>query len=97
MRYVAFGALTKSVGKYIQMLGRGTRLDPKTGKFSFTVLDFVKLCERMKDNGKGTPTPNVKVVTGDGDGKAAAVGVVGSLSMASSIILTPRTSFSARL
>ncbi len=64
VRYIAFGALTKSVGKYIQMLGRGTRLDPKTGKFSFTILDFVKLCERMKDNGKGTPKPNIKVVTG---------------------------------
>jgi len=35
VRYIAFSALTKSVGKYIQMLGRGTRLDPKTGKFSF--------------------------------------------------------------
>src|SRR5437667_2303692 len=68
LRYVAFGALTKSVGKYIQMLGRGTRLDPKTGKFSFTILDFVKLCERMKDNGKGTPKPNIKVVTGGGSG-----------------------------
>jgi type I site-specific restriction endonuclease len=68
LRYVAFGALTKSVGKYIQMLGRGTRLDPKTGKFSFTILDFVKLCERMGDNGKGTPRPNVKVVTGGESG-----------------------------
>lgn len=68
LRYIAFGALTKSVGKYIQMLGRGTRLDPKTGKFSFTVLDFVKLCERMRDNGKGSPRPNIKVVTGDGGG-----------------------------
>ena len=66
LRYVAFGALTKSVGKYLQMLGRGTRLDPKTGKFSFTILDFVKLCERMMDNGKGTPKKNIKVVTGDG-------------------------------
>ena len=64
VRYIAFGALTKSVGKYLQMLGRGTRLDPKTGKFSFTILDFVKLCERMKDNGKGTSKPNIKVVTG---------------------------------
>jgi len=68
LRYIAFGALTKSVGKYLQMLGRGTRLDPKTGKFSFTIIDFVKLCERMKDNGKGTPLPNEKVVTGGGEG-----------------------------
>ena len=69
LRYVAFGALTNSVGKYLQMLGRGTRLDPKTGKFSFTILDFVKLCERMKDNGKGTPKPNIKVVKpGNGSG-----------------------------
>jgi type I site-specific restriction endonuclease len=60
LRYIAFGALTKSVGKYLQMLGRGTRLDPKTGKFSFTILDFVKLCERMKDNGRGTPKQNIK-------------------------------------
>ena len=74
LRYIAFGALTNSVGKYIQMLGRGTRLDPKTGKFSFTVLDFVKLCERMKDNGKGTPKPNVRVVTGDGDGNGGGGG-----------------------
>jgi type I restriction enzyme, R subunit len=66
VRYIAFGALTKSVGKYLQMLGRGTRLDPKTGKFSFTILDFVKLCERMQDNGKGTPKKNEKVVTGGG-------------------------------
>jgi hypothetical protein len=50
------------------MLGRGTRLDPKTGKFSFTVLDFVKLCERMQDNGRGSPQVNVKVVTGEEGG-----------------------------
>lgn len=68
LRYIAFGALTKSVGKYLQMLGRGTRLDPKTGKFSFTILDFVKLCDRMKDYGKGTPKKNIKVVTGGGEG-----------------------------
>ncbi|MGA3166052.1 MAG: DEAD/DEAH box helicase family protein [Terriglobia bacterium] len=64
LRYIAFGALTKSVSKYLQMLGRGTRLDPKTGKFSFTILDFVQLCARMQDNGKGTPRTNTKVVTG---------------------------------
>lgn len=64
VRYIAFAALTKSVGKYIQMLGRGTRLDPKTGKFSFTILDFVGLCKRMGDNGKGTVKPNERVVTG---------------------------------
>jgi type I restriction enzyme, R subunit len=63
VRYIGFAALTKSVGKYIQMLGRGTRLDPKTGKFSFQVLDFVGLCRRMGDNGKGTPKKNTKVVT----------------------------------
>lgn len=68
LRYVVFGALTKSVGKYIQMVGRGTRLDPKTGKFSFTILDFVKLCERMQDNGKGTLKPNIKIITGAGKG-----------------------------
>jgi len=68
LRYIAFGALTKSVHKYLQMLGRGTRLDPKTGKFSFTILDFVKLCERMQDNGRGTPRRNTKVVTGSGEG-----------------------------
>lgn len=61
-RYIGFAALTKSVGKYIQMLGRGTRLDPKTGKFSFTVLDFVGLCKRMKDNGKGSPKPNERII-----------------------------------
>ncbi len=77
LRYVAFGALTKSVGKYLQMLGRGTRLDPKTGKFSFTILDFVKLCERMSDNGKGTPRPNIKVVTGnEGGGGGGGGGIV---------------------
>ena len=57
VRYIAFGAITKSVGKYLQMLGRGTRLDPKTGKFSFKILDFVGLCKRMGDNGKGTLRP----------------------------------------
>lgn len=62
VRYIAFAALTKSVGKYIQMVGRGTRLDPKTGKFSFTVLDFVGLCKRMEDNGKGTLKENKKIV-----------------------------------
>lgn len=74
LRYIAFGALTKSVGKYIQMLGRGTRLDPKTGKFSFTILDFVKLCERMKDNGRGTPKQNIKVVTGGDNGAGGGGG-----------------------
>ena len=58
VRYIAFAALTKSVGKYIQMLGRGTRLDPKTGKVSFTIIDFVQLCKRMDDNGKGSPKSN---------------------------------------
>lgn len=69
LRYIAFGALTKSVGKYLQMLGRGTRLDPKTGKFSFKVLDFVGICKKMGDNGKGTIKPNEKVVKpGEGGG-----------------------------
>jgi type I site-specific restriction endonuclease len=68
VRYIGFAALTRSVGKYIQMLGRGTRLDPKTGKFSFQVLDFVGLCKRMGDNGKGTEKKNTKVVTGGGGG-----------------------------
>jgi hypothetical protein len=68
VRYIGFAALTRSVGKYIQMLGRGTRLDPKTGKFSFHVLDFVGLCKRMGDNGKGTTKKNKKVVTGGGRG-----------------------------
>jgi len=63
VRYIAFANLTKSVGKYIQMLGRGTRLDPKTGKYSFKVLDFVGLCERMEDNGKGTEKENKKVIS----------------------------------
>lgn len=63
VRYIALAALTKSVGKYIQMIGRGTRLDPKTGKFSFQVLDFVGLCKRMEDNGKGTLKENKKFVT----------------------------------
>lgn len=62
VRYIAFAGLTKSVGKYVQMIGRGTRLDPKTGKFSFTVFDFVGLCKRMADNGKGTLKDNNKVV-----------------------------------
>ncbi len=68
VRYIAFAALTKSVGKYIQMLGRGTRLSPKTGKFSFKVLDFVGLCKRMEDNGYGTVKENVKVVSGGAGG-----------------------------
>lgn len=67
-RYISFAAITKSVGKYIQMLGRGTRLHPKTGKFSFTVLDFVGLCKRMEDNGYGTIKKNKKIVLG-GTGK----------------------------
>jgi type I restriction enzyme R subunit len=65
VRYIAFAGLTKSVGKYIQMVGRGTRLDPKTGKFSFTVLDFVGLCQRMEDNGKGTSKENKKIVSAE--------------------------------
>lgn len=68
VRYIALSALTESVGKYIQMLGRGTRLDPKTGKFSFQVLDFVGLCKRMEDNGKGTLKENKKLIT-SGDTK----------------------------
>jgi type I site-specific restriction endonuclease len=68
IRYIGFSVLTKSVGKYIQMLGRGTRLDPTTGKFSFKVLDFFGLCKRMKDNGKGTAKPNEKIVKGAGGG-----------------------------
>lgn len=82
VRYIAFSALTKSVGKYIQMLGRGTRLDPKTGKFSFKILDFVGLCKRMEDNGKGTLKENKKIVLlpggttshGEGSGKHWDVG-----------------------
>jgi hypothetical protein len=66
VRYISFANLTKSVGKYIQMLGRGTRLDPKTGKFSFKVLDFVGLCEKMEDNGKGTLKENIKIISKPG-------------------------------
>ncbi|MDR2596681.1 MAG: DEAD/DEAH box helicase family protein [Treponema sp.] len=66
VRYIAFVNLTKSVGKYIQMLGRGTRLDPKTGKFSFKILDFVGLCKDMQDNGKGTLKENKKIITKPG-------------------------------
>ena len=62
VRYIALAALTKSIGKYIQMIGRGTRLDPKTGKFSFQILDFVGLCKRMNDNGKGTKKENKNIV-----------------------------------
>jgi type I site-specific restriction endonuclease len=55
VRYIGFAALTKSVGKYVQMVGRGTRLDPiKSGKYSFRILDFVGLAKKMSDNGKGT-------------------------------------------
>lgn len=79
VRYIAFSALTKSVGKYIQMLGRGTRLDPKTGKFSFQVFDFVGLCKRMEDNGKGSPKENKKVVKDRGikGGGGGGTGVKG--------------------
>lgn len=74
VRYTGFAALTRSVGKYIQMLGRGTRLDPKTGKFCFLVLDFVGLCQRMGDNGKGTEKKNTKIVNGSGgDGGGGGV------------------------
>lgn len=75
VRYIALAALTKSVGKYIQMIGRGTRLDPKTGKFSFQILDFVGLCKRMEDNGKGTLKENQKVVK-PGEKKPKTGGVV---------------------
>jgi len=75
VRYIGFASLTKSVGKYIQMVGRGTRLDPKTGKFSFTVLDFVGLCKRMEDNGKGTLKENKKVVK-PGDYKPQTIGTL---------------------
>jgi len=74
VRYIALAALTKSVGKYIQMIGRGTRLDPKTGKFSFQILDFVGLCKRMEDNGKGTLKENKKVVK-PGEQKPKTCGV----------------------
>ncbi len=74
VRYIAFANLTKSVGKYIQMLGRGTRLDPKTGKFSFKVLDFVGLCQKMEDNGKGSEKPNIKIVTRTGTGTGGGGG-----------------------
>lgn len=63
VRYIAFANLTKSVGKYIQMIGRGSRLDPKTGKFSFKILDFVGLCQKMEDNGKGTEKENKKIIS----------------------------------
>ena len=66
VRYISFANLTKSAGKYIQMLGRGTRLDPKTGKFSFKILDFVGLCEKMEDNGKGTLKENKKIISKSG-------------------------------
>lgn len=68
VRFISFASLTKSVGKYVQMLGRGTRLDPKTGKFSFTILDFVGLCRRMKDDGYGSKKENKKIITKGGKG-----------------------------
>ncbi|MFZ4590878.1 MAG: DEAD/DEAH box helicase family protein [Ignavibacteria bacterium] len=77
VRYISFASLTKSVGKYIQMLGRGTRLDFKTGKFSFTVLDFVGLCKRMEDDGYGTLKKNKKIVDGKGKKKEGPVNPIG--------------------
>lgn len=74
VRYIAFANLTKSVGKYIQMLGRGTRPDPKTGKFSFKVLDFVGLCQKMEDNGKGTNKENKKIISLAGGTTSQGVG-----------------------
>jgi len=78
VRYIGFAALTRSVGKYIQMLGRGTRLDPKTGKFSFQVFDFVGLCKRMDDNGKGSLKENKKVVKGGKGGGGGGKGRKGT-------------------
>lgn len=74
VRYIAFANLTKSVGKYIQMIGRGARLDPKSGKFSFKVLDFVGLCKNMEDNGKGTAKENKKVISIAGGTTSQGVG-----------------------
>lgn len=74
IRYIGFVALTKSVGKYIQMLGRGTRLDPKSGKFSFKILDFIGLCKRMGDDGKGTLKPNIRIVKGKRKGGGGGIG-----------------------
>ena len=74
VRYIAFANLTKSVGKYIQMLGRGTRLDPKTGKFSFKVLDFVGLCQKMEDNLKGTAKENNKIISMAGGSTSQGAG-----------------------
>ncbi len=75
VRYITFAALTESVGKYIQMVGRGARLDPKTGKFSFQILDFVGLCKRMDDNRKGTTKPNEKIIgTNNSDGGGSVAG-----------------------
>lgn len=77
VRYIAFASLTKSVGKYIQMLGRGARLDPKTGKFSFKVLDFVDLCKRMEDHGKGTEKENTKIISQAGGTTSQGTGAGG--------------------
>ncbi len=77
VRYIAFASLTKSVGKYIQMLGRGARLDPKTGKFSFKILDFVGLCERMADHGKGTAKENIKIISQAGGTTSQGTGTGG--------------------
>ena len=74
VRYISFANLTKSVGKYIQMLGRGTRLDTKTGKFSFKVLDFVGLCQKMEDNGKGTAKENKKIIDLPGGTTSQGIG-----------------------
>ena len=85
VRYIGFAALTRSVGKYIQMLGRGTRLDPKTGKFSFQVLDFVGLCKRMNDNGKGPRRRTQKL----SPARAAAEEAAGANRKATSSWITP--------
>ena len=54
--------LKQAFKKYKEQSGVPVMVDPKTGKFSFTVLDFVGLCKRMEDNGKGTKKENSKVV-----------------------------------
>ncbi len=74
VRYIAFANLTKSVGKYIQMIGRGARLDPKSGKFSFKILDFVGLCKNMEDNGKGTEKENKKIISIAGGTTSQGIG-----------------------
>lgn len=66
VRVIVFFAMVRSMARFKQMLGRGTRIDEERGKEFFTVVDFTGVISKFAH--PGFDGPIIRVVEADVDG-----------------------------